>query len=294
MFGRDKSTIAKTLLCPPLLLMKTFQIILFACCFSLLGLPVVAAENDFLTYDKFIAEVETGTVKTATLDQYSQIRGTYTVDGVERPFRSFGDTGSANDILLTRLLKQKNVAITLKDQEERSGFFDGSMLSGLLLILAPVVTLLIALRINFKLNRLSHLGSTPDKACLPTGNSPTTSSPEQPCRPAATTPRALKQFSDQRLATRMLEIRDRGYTFALFLRWSAKSYLLLFFIFGVVLIAFVMTQQWMPLCLMFSMLLGVLLRDIGWVQANGKACPFTLKVTDWDKVQALADEKPEA
>lgn len=137
--------------------MKDFQILLFICILALFSVPLAAAaEADYLTYSQFIAEVESGSVKTASLDRFSQITGTHIADGVERAFKSYGDVGSANDVLLTRLLKQKGVAVTLKDQKERSGFFDGpGMFSAVLMFLVPLVTLILAFRINSKLNRLN-------------------------------------------------------------------------------------------------------------------------------------------
>jgi len=115
--------------------------------------PLLAARPDYLPYDKFIAEVEAGTVKTVSLDRFSRITGTYTVDGAERPFSSYGDTGSANDILLNRLLQQKNVAVTLEKQEERNPFWQSGLI-GLVMFVIPLITLLLVLRINSKLNRL--------------------------------------------------------------------------------------------------------------------------------------------
>jgi ATP-dependent Zn protease len=112
------------------------------------------ADAEHWTYDKFIAEVESGSVKSVSLERFSQISGTYIVDGTERQFRSYADTGSANDILLTRLLKQKNVAVTLKEHKERT-MFSEYLLMGVLLFLLPLVTLILAIRINEKLNRLS-------------------------------------------------------------------------------------------------------------------------------------------
>jgi len=136
--------------------MKATRHLILAGFLALLSSVATAAEPDYLTYDKFIAEVEAGSVKSVSLDRLSQIVGTYTTDGAERPFRTYGDTGSANDILLTRLLKQKNVAVTLKDQKERSGFFDGpGMFAGLAMFLVPILTLIFAIRINSKLNRLN-------------------------------------------------------------------------------------------------------------------------------------------
>jgi ATP-dependent Zn protease len=119
------------------------------------GSSLLGADVTYLTYDKFIAEVDAGSVKSVTLDRFSQISGTYVVDGTERPFKSFGETGSANDVLLTRLLDQKAVAVTLKDQKERDSFWaDGGFIGLLLLGVVPITTLILAFRINSKLNLL--------------------------------------------------------------------------------------------------------------------------------------------
>ena len=104
----------------------------------------------------------------------------------------------------------------------------------------------------------------------------------------------MNQFSDQALARRMLETRDCGYSFSHFVRRNAKRYLLFISYFGFALIAFGVLQLWMPFYLMLGMFAGCLLRDIGWLRVVGKTWPFSLKVTDWDKVQRLADEKPVA
>jgi ATP-dependent Zn protease len=121
---------------------------------GLLGSLGAAEEGDYLTYHEFITEVEAGSVKSATLDRYSRINGTHVVNGVDRLFKTYGDVGTTNDILLTRLLNQKKVAITL-NQKERSGFLDGAgMFSGLLIFLVPIITLVFAIKINSKLNRL--------------------------------------------------------------------------------------------------------------------------------------------
>jgi ATP-dependent Zn protease len=120
-------------------------------CDSLFG-----AEATYLTYNEFISEVDSGSVKSVTLDQFSQISGTYIVDGAERPFMSYGHTGSANDVLLARLLKQKAVAVTLKDQKERHSLLGADAFMGLAMFIVPLVTLVLAFRIHAKLSRLQN------------------------------------------------------------------------------------------------------------------------------------------
>jgi len=104
----------------------------------------------------------------------------------------------------------------------------------------------------------------------------------------------MNQLSDQILAKRMLEMHDRGYSFALFFRRSAKNYLLVLSCFGSGLIAFGLLQLWIPFNLILGLSAGCLLRDIGWFRAISKTWPFSLKVTDWDKVRRLAEETPTA
>ena len=89
----------------------------------------------------------------------------------------------------------------------------------------------------------------------------------------------------------MLETRERGYSFGLFLRRSAKRYLLQVAYFVFALVLFALLQLWLVFYLMLGMFAGCLFRDIGWFRAVGKTWPFSLKVTDWEKVQRLADEK---
>lgn len=101
----------------------------------------------------------------------------------------------------------------------------------------------------------------------------------------------MNQFSDQMLARRMLQTRDRGYSFALFFRRSAKRYVLLVSCLGLALVPLALLQLWMLFYLILGMVAGSFLRDVGWVRAIRKTWPFGLKVTDWDKVQELADEK---
>lgn len=103
----------------------------------------------------------------------------------------------------------------------------------------------------------------------------------------------MKQFSDQALAKSMLETRDRGFTFGLFARRNAWRYLLLFCgYYGLLLIGLGSLEDWVAFWLMLGVLAGYLLRDIAWFQSIGKTWPFSLRVTDWEKIQRIADETP--
>ena len=136
--------------------MKIAPLLGLFCCLILLDTTALARDADYLPYSKFIAEVEAGSVKSVSLDRFSQISGTYTVDGNERTFQTYGDTGSANDILLTRLLEQKDVAVTLQEESDRPGFFGGaSMFVTFVMLLVPIATLILAVRINSKVGHLN-------------------------------------------------------------------------------------------------------------------------------------------
>ena len=101
----------------------------------------------------------------------------------------------------------------------------------------------------------------------------------------------MNRPSDQLLAKRMLETRERGFSFAHLLRRNAKRYLLLFAVILLAVAVFANLKLWALCYVFFGLLLGALLRDIGWFRVIGSTWPFSEKVTDWEKVQGLADGK---
>jgi hypothetical protein len=101
----------------------------------------------------------------------------------------------------------------------------------------------------------------------------------------------MSKINDQILARRMLETRNRGYSFALFLRRNTTRYLIFFSCLGLALVGIAWLRFWTLFYITLGLLAGAVLRDIGWFRAIGKTWPFSLKVTDWDKVQKLADER---
>lgn len=102
----------------------------------------------------------------------------------------------------------------------------------------------------------------------------------------------MNRFSDQKLAQQMLRIRDQGYSLTLFFRRNARRYCVILIYFGLALAGFALFRLWMPFYLMLGILVGCISRDIGIVRVGRRQWPFNLKVTDWDKVQKLADGKP--
>jgi hypothetical protein len=112
-----------------------------------------AADEDFLSYADFIAAVEDGSVKSVSFDRLSSISGTHTVGGQDRRFKCIAEFGSANDVLLVRLLNQKGVVIDHSPSKQVE-LDTGTIVAGLLMIVLPIVSLLMIFRISMKLSRV--------------------------------------------------------------------------------------------------------------------------------------------
>jgi ATP-dependent Zn protease len=110
------------------------------------------SEPEYVTYDNLIRQVEAGNVKSVTLDGLSSITGTMVDGSVTNDFRSYGKTGSANDPLLVRFLKENDVAVTMRDASRPSHTIP--MLTGFMFLGAPILFLVLMIVIIKKLNRL--------------------------------------------------------------------------------------------------------------------------------------------
>jgi len=111
-----------------------------------------AAGPEYLTYDNFIRQVEAGNVKSVSLDGLSSITGTMVDGGATNDFRSYGKTGSANDPLLSRFLKEHDVAVTMRDALRPRHTMP--MLTGLMFLVGPIVFLILLVVIIMKLNQI--------------------------------------------------------------------------------------------------------------------------------------------
>ena len=110
------------------------------------------SEPEYVTYDNLIRQVEAGNVKSVTLDGLSSITGTMVDGSVTNDFRSYGKTGSANDPLLVRFLKENDVAVTMRDASRPSHTIP--ILTGFMFLGAPILFLVLMIVIIKKLNRL--------------------------------------------------------------------------------------------------------------------------------------------
>jgi hypothetical protein len=105
---------------------------------------------------------------------------------------------------------------------------------------------------------------------------------------------ALREaLRDKLIASRMIEIRERGgQSYGQFLRWSVRPYLIGILYLGVALTVLYLMELYPLFYWVLGMFLGMYLRDFGWVRKTRKTWPFTLKVTDWDMVRRIAEQEP--
>ena len=112
----------------------------------------LADKEQYLSYDDFVRQVESGNIRSVTLDRFSSITGTM-VDGDETySIRSYAGTGSANDPLLTRFLKEHGVSVSMRDVSKPRHTMP--MVTGFMFLGAPIVFLILLAVIIMKLNRV--------------------------------------------------------------------------------------------------------------------------------------------
>jgi hypothetical protein len=105
----------------------------------------------------------------------------------------------------------------------------------------------------------------------------------------------MKPVSDKILAQRMLQARaDGGYRLRLFLRINTKGYIFLVLFFSALSTVSAFVGCWPCTFLVAGIGFGVFLRDVSWLTGIQRSWPFSVRITDWDKVQKIADEKPSA
>jgi hypothetical protein len=105
----------------------------------------------------------------------------------------------------------------------------------------------------------------------------------------------MRAISDQAMAARLIRARQEGgYRVRTFLRLNARRYVFLGVIFGLAFAFFAFTGLWNGFALLLGILLGSLLRDLGWVRASQRTWPFMMKVIDWGMVNESVVEQPPA
>ena len=96
----------------------------------------------------------------------------------------------------------------------------------------------------------------------------------------------------RKLATMLLILRDRGFTFGYWYRQQAKGYVALFLLIGLGMAWWAMFNFQPGIFLMAGTLLGVLLRDLGIARQQKRVWPIQQDFIDWDKVKRAAGDDP--
>lgn len=99
-------------------------------------------------------------------------------------------------------------------------------------------------------------------------------------------------FHDKSLARRMLQARMHGYTFGFFLRVNARRQLLLLAINLLGICWMMCIQNYAAFYVLIGIAIGTFARDLAWFRSNRKVWPFREKITDWQKVENLANDEP--
>jgi len=111
-----------------------------------------AKDSKYLSYDEFIRKVEFGEIQSVTLGEYSMIGGVMIDGETTRSIELFGDTGSSNDPLLLKYLKNHNVEIAIGEVPNERPIF--SMLAGFLFMAFPIVILVLLIIVIKLLRRI--------------------------------------------------------------------------------------------------------------------------------------------
>jgi len=94
------------------------------------------------------------------------------------------------------------------------------------------------------------------------------------------------------MARHMLVHRGKGYSVLYVLRRSGWRYALLVGMLLLSVLVFKSTEDWTAKGFALwagGMFLGALCRDIGWLWRIRRAWPFTQKITDWQRVERIAE-----
>jgi len=107
----------------------------------------------------------------------------------------------------------------------------------------------------------------------------------------------MKKPTDQQMAQHFLKHREADYSIAYVLRRSKLRYGFHVAVLAAFIVVFNTTDDlWLKGFALWAigMFLGALVRDLGWLRRIKKSWPFTQKITDWKKVEELAEGETSA
>ena len=125
--------------------------------FVLAASPARAAEPEQLSYEDFIQKVQDGKIKSVSLGPFYYVEGKYAQGDREIEFFSYFPIDAASDPLLTKLLEEKQVAVT-KPEPQKPSFSSTEITIArflpLILVVLVVLVLIYVLRINKKIDQV--------------------------------------------------------------------------------------------------------------------------------------------
>jgi hypothetical protein len=98
-------------------------------------------------------------------------------------------------------------------------------------------------------------------------------------------------MNDQRKCEILLESHEKGYSILRSLKLSLKIYMLLMF---ALTLATVLSYKYLNHYLAYwiiGMTMGTIIRDIGWFRRIKQNWPLTARITNWDVVKGIAENK---
>jgi hypothetical protein len=107
----------------------------------------------------------------------------------------------------------------------------------------------------------------------------------------------MKKPTEQEIARHFLKHRESGYSIAYVLRRSRLRYAFHVAVLLAFIVIFHTTDDlWLKGFSLWAigMFLGALVRDFGWLRRIKRTWPFTQKITDWQKVEDIAEGKEPA
>jgi len=107
----------------------------------------------------------------------------------------------------------------------------------------------------------------------------------------------MKKPTEQQIARHFLKHREAGYSIAYVLRQSKLRYgIHIAMLVGFSVVFHSTDDLWLKgfSLWVIGMYLGALLRDVGWLRRIKRSWPFTQKITDWQKVEDIAEGREPA
>jgi len=132
------------------MLSKLLKLCFIALIFFFITLPVLANEKIYFSYDEFIEKVKNGNIISVELEEFSEIKGIYN-NKHNIAFHTYHEDPN-NDILLLDLLRSKNIKIEIKKDENLNPLFQS--IPGLTMLFIPILTLILIIYLNIKVNRI--------------------------------------------------------------------------------------------------------------------------------------------